>query len=178
MMQRIATLLLAATLAACGTETTPAPDASETVQWDTATAGQVRSVIESGVDAFMALDVEGVKAVLSSDWASASYETDLENKPLRMATRDDAVKYAEDTFAEVKKLNATLKIDKKNLDCRGTSTVAYCVLDHEVTATLPKGDPIVQPGRATIVLAKGADGWKWVHWHSSPGPAASAAAAK
>jgi len=172
-MQRIATLFLAATLAACGAKTTPPSDAPATVQWDSATAGEVRGVVERGVNAFMQMDTEGVKSVLSQDWASASFETDMENKPLRMATRDDAAKYAEDTFAEVKKMGATLKIDTKQLDCRGTSTLAYCVLDHEVTATPATGKPVVQPGRATIVLAKGADGWKWVHWHSSPGPAAS-----
>ncbi len=177
-MQRIATLILAATLVACATKPTPTPDAAATVQWDSATAGAVRAEVERGVNAFMQLDVEGVKAVLSQDWASASYETDFENKPLRMATRTDAIKYAEDIFAEVKKMNATLKVDIKNNDCRGTSTLAYCVLDHEVTAIVANGKPLVQPGRATVVLAKGADGWKWVHWHSSPGPAAMASANK
>jgi ketosteroid isomerase-like protein len=173
MMQRIATLFLAATLAACGAKTTPAPDTPATVQWDSATAGEVRGVVERGVNSFMQMDVEGVKSVLSQDWASASYETDFENKPIRMATRDDGIKYAEDIFAEAKKMGATLKVDIKNIDCRGTSTLGYCVMDHDVTATVPKGPPMVQPGRATIVLAKGTDGWKWVHWHSSPGPAAS-----
>jgi ketosteroid isomerase-like protein len=171
---RIATLLAMATVAACTAQNTPQPSASATVQWDSATAGEVRSVVQQGVDAFSRLDLEGVKAVLSQDWTSASFETDFENKPLRLATREDAVKYAEDTFGQVKQMGATLKIDLKNMDCRGTSTLGYCEFDTDVVATMPKGAPMVQPGRATVVVAKGADGWKWVHWHSSPGPAAAA----
>ena len=172
-MQRISTLLLAVTTSACGTTRTPAPDAPATVQWDSTTAGEVRSVVERGVNSMAQMDIEGVKSVLSDDWTFASFDTDMETKPLRLATRDDVIKYAEDVSAEVKKLNATFEIDAKSLECRGTSTLAYCVLDHEVTATMPQSKPMVQPQRATFVLAKGAAGWKWVHFHSSPGPAAS-----
>ena len=172
-MRPIATMVLAATLAACGSKTTPAPDIPATVQWDSTTAGEVRGVVERGVNSIAQLDPEGVKAVLSQDWTFASFDTDMENKPVRLATRDDAIKFAEGVIADVKKLNATLKIDMKNLECRGTSTLAYCVLDHDVTATMPRGKPMTQPQRATFVLAKGADGWKWVHFHSSAGPAAS-----
>lgn len=175
-MRRMAAVLTALTIAACGTQNTPPPDTAATAQWDSATAGEVRAAVQRGVDAFAQMNVEGVKSVLSQDWASASFETDMENKPVRMATRADAIKYAEDIFAEVKKMSATLKVDTKQLDCRGTSTLAYCVMDHEVTATMADGKTMVQPQRATIVLAKDADGWKWVHWHSSPGPAASASA--
>lgn len=172
-MHRVSMLILAATVVACTAKTTPAPDAPATVQWDSATAGEVRSVVERGINAFAQLDVEGVKAVMSDDWTFNSFDTDMENKPLRLATRNDVIKYSEAVFADVKKLNATLKIDAKSLECRGTSTLAYCVLDHEVTATVPQGKPMVQPQRATFVLAKGVDGWKWVHFHSSAGPAAT-----
>ncbi len=173
---RLAALLVAVTLSACGT-TTPEPSASASIQWDSTAASEARAVVERGVRAFESMDVEGVKSVIADRWATPSFETDMENKPVRMATYADGIKYAEDIFAAVKKMGASLKVDVKDMTCRGTSTLQYCVMDHDVIATMADGKPAVQPQRATIVLGKGQAGWKWLHWHSSAGPAASAPAA-
>jgi ketosteroid isomerase-like protein len=169
-------LLLAATLAACVSKTTPEPNDVSSTQWDITAAAEARAVVEQGVRAFESSDLEGVKAVLAESWTTPAYDTDFENKPLRMATQADVIKYAEDTFAEVKKMGATLKIAVKDIACRATSTLAFCVIDHEVTATMANGQSAVQPQQATFVLAKAPAGWKWVHFHSSPGrtPAAPA----
>lgn len=176
-MRHLIGCFAAAALSACAAQNTPAPSASASVQWDTVAASEVRSVVQQGVDAFARLDLEGIKSVLSQDWTTASFEIDFENKPLRLATRDDAIKYAEDIFGQVKQMGATLKIDLTNMDCRATATLGYCEFVTAVIATPPKGAPMTQPGRATVVAAKGADGWKWVHWHSSPGAASAAAPA-
>lgn len=178
MMKCIATVLLAATLAACVSKTTPEPSAAAGIQWDSTAAAEAQAVVEQGIRAFESSDVEGVKAVLSDDWTTPAYDTDFENKALGMATRADAIKYAEDSFAQVKQMGATLKIAVKNIACRATSTLAFCVIDHEVTAAMANGQSAVQPQQATFVLAKGSAGWKWVHFHSSPGRTPAAAASK
>jgi len=167
-MRRPVILLLASVVAGCSSNTTPTPSAGATIQWDSSAANEARASVERGVRAFEAMNSEGVKAELAETWVTPSYDTDMENKPLRMATYADGVKYVEDTFAAVKKMGATLKIKPKNIACRGTSTLAFCVMDHEITATLPDGKGSVQQQQATIVLGKGAAGWKWLHFHSSP----------
>lgn len=176
-MRRPLTLLAAAIVSACGANTTPAPSASATIQWDSAAASEARSSVERAVRAFESLNVDGVTAELAQTWATASYDTDMASKPVRMASYADGVKYVEDTFAEVKKIGATLKIEPKNLTCRGTSALVFCVMDHEVTATMSDGKSAVEQHQATIVLGKGEAGWKWLHFHSSAGAAASAPAA-
>lgn len=178
-MRRPLTPLLAAIVAACASNTTPAPNASATIQWDSTAAEEARAVVEQGVRAFESLDVEGVKSVMAETWMTPSYDTDMENKPVRMATSADGVKYAEDTFAAVKKMGATLKVNPKSIVCRGTSALVFCVMDHEITAKMSDGSSAAQQQQATFVLGKGAAGWKWLHFHSSPAaPAPATAAAK
>jgi ketosteroid isomerase-like protein len=177
-MSKITALLPAAILLACGTSQESTPDTQMSVPWDSAAASEARAAVERGAKAFEMMDVEGVRGVLAADGFSTSYDLDVENKPLRLATRDDAVKYAEDMFAEVKKMNATIKVTIKSLDCRATSHLGYCVLEHAFDATMPDGKTMSQQQQATIVLTKGADGWKWAHWHTSSASAPPAASGK
>lgn len=170
--------LLIAVLPACTQPSRATSDSATAVLWDSTAASEARAAAQKGVDAFVAADIEGVKSVFAPDGFITSYDIDLENRPLRLPTRDDAVKYAEDTFAELKKMNATLRGDVKGMDCRGTSVLAYCALDFDLAATLADGKTMSQPSRATIVLAKGAEGWKWVHWHTSIASAPPATTAK
>ncbi len=64
-------------------------------------------------------------------------------------------------------MGATFKIDVHSIECRATSTLAYCAMEHDVKATLPDGSMMTQPSRASVVLRRGVDGWKWTHWHTS-----------
>jgi ketosteroid isomerase-like protein len=148
---------------------TPAPAA--TVQWDSTAASEVRSAVERGFSDFAAMELAGIQRWLSTDGFLPSYDTDIANKPVRMGSRDEAVKYAENMIAEVKKMNAKATVTAKTIDCQATATFAVCVSDYDFTATMPDGKSMSQPSRGTIALAKGPDGWKWTHWHSSPAPA-------
>ncbi|HJU72152.1 MAG TPA: nuclear transport factor 2 family protein [Gemmatimonadaceae bacterium] len=173
-MQRILILICGATLGAC-TANTASESNTAAVQWDSAGANEARAAVERGVNAFSNMDIEGLRSVLATEGFTTSYDLDLENKPLRLATRDEAIKYAETTFAEVKKLNITPKIVIKNLDCRAASGLSYCVLEHDFVATMPDGKAMTQSYQATFALTKEADGWKWMHFHTSPAAAAPAA---
>ncbi|MGH7713432.1 MAG: nuclear transport factor 2 family protein [Gemmatimonadaceae bacterium] len=178
-MRRIATLLIASVAAACIQSSPPMADSATVAQWDSSAANAVRASVQKGLDAFAAMDLEAIKSVLAQDSWVQTYDIDLENKPVRMATRDEAAKYAEDIFAEVKKMNGTLKVDTKVVDCRATATLGFCAAEYDFSATMPDGRTTTQPTHTTIVLARGADGWKWVHWHSSLSSAApSASSAK
>ena len=138
---------------------------------------EVRAQVERTMGAFASMDLEVFKAGLAED--VVAFEMDLEGKPVRLGSRDDAVRYAEEMFAQLKKLGASLKLDIHSSDCRATSTLAYCTVEFDFKATMPDGSTISQPSRNTVVLRKGDDGWKWTHWHSSlaaPPPAPSAPA--
>lgn len=71
-------------------------------------------------------------------------------------------------FAQMNKMGGMVKVDVHSIECRATSTLAYCAMEHDFKATMPDGSTMSQPSRASVVLRKGIDGWKWTHWHTSP----------
>ena len=145
-------MLLLSLLGACTSEPRRAPQ-------------DVRAQVEATMGAFASMDLEGFKAGLAED--VVAFEMDLEGKPVRLGSRDDAVRYAEEMFAQVKKMGASMKLDVHSTDCRANSTLAYCTVEFDFTATMADGSTMLQPSRNSVVLQKGDDGWKWTHWHSS-----------
>ena len=115
--------------------------------------------------AFVAMDLAGFEAGLAED--VVSFEMDLEGKPVRLGSRDAAGRYAEEMFAELKKMGAGLKLDIHSLDCRADPRLAYCTVEFDLKATMPDGSTMLQPSRNSVVLRKIDGGWKWTHWHSS-----------
>lgn len=148
-------ILLPMMACACATGSTPEPQA----------AVDVRAQVQKTMGAFVAMDLEGFKAGLTED--VVAFEMDMEGRPVRLASRGDAGRYAQDMFAEVKKMGATLKLDVRSIDCRAAAAVAYCTVEFDLTATMADGKTMSQPSRNSIVLRKGDAGWAWAHWHSS-----------
>ncbi len=161
-MGRIRLALLATVLGACAPEPTTAPP-------------EVRAQVERTMGAFASMNLEEFKAGLAED--VVGFEMDLEGKPVRLGSRDDAVQFARETFAQLKQMGASAKLDIHACDCRATSTMAYCTVEFDFKATMADGGTMSQPSRNSVVLRKGKDGWKWTHWHSSlavlPAPPAS-----
>ena len=165
-------LIVGALFAVLGCTPSPPPPPS-TTQWDEAAAREVRTQVETTMGAFAAMDVERFKAGLAED--VVAFEMDLENKPVRFASRQEVMAWAEGTFAEVKKMGASLKLEFHSSNCRATLTLAYCTVEFDFIATMPDGNAMTQPSRNSVVVRKGDDGWRWTHWHSSlataPAPA-------
>ncbi len=130
-------------------------------------ATQVREQVEETMNAFAALDLEGFMTGLA-DKVSA-FEMDLENKSLRLESREDIVSWAEKTFAALKKMDAHLRLDLHSHTCFVASEFAYCTVEFDLVAKMGDGSMMTQPTRNTVVLLKNGTNWKWVHWHSSPG---------
>ena len=151
-MRRAWMILLAMVLGACADELAPAPP-------------EVRKQVERTMGAFAAMDVEGFKAGLAED--VVAYEIDVEGKPVRLRSRDDAVRYAEQMFVQVKKMGGSLKLNTHSSDCRATSTLAYCNVELDFQAKMPDGSTMSQPSFISVVLCKVDGDWKWMHWHSS-----------
>jgi len=150
---RLMPLLLVMALSACAT----APM--------TTSQQEVRMQVEMTMAAFVAMQPEGLKAGLAED--VVAYEIDLEGKPVRLGSRDDAMRYAEDMFAQVKQMRASLQLDLHAIDCHANTILAYCTVEADVKALMADGSTMVQPSHISVVLRRDADGWKWVHWHTS-----------
>ena len=145
-------MLLVTLLAACAAEPERAPQ-------------DVRAQVERTMGAFVSMDLEGFAAGLAED--VVAFEIDLEGKPVRLGSRDDAVRYAEEMFAQLKQMGASLKLDIHSIDCRANSKLAYCTVEFDLEATMPDGSSMLQPSRNSIVLRQSDGSWKWAHWHSS-----------
>lgn len=158
------TILLATVLGVCTGEPTQAQTPTA-APWNDAATQQVRAQVERTMGAFASLDLEGFKAGLADD--VVAFEMDLDSKPVRLGSRQEAVRYAEEMFARLKKMGAKLKLDIHSTGCRAASTLAYCTVEFDFKAAMADGSTMSQPSRNSVVLRKGGDGWKWTHWHSS-----------
>ena len=86
-------ILLAMMLGGCAGSPT-------TVQWNEAASQEVRAQVEKTMRAFASMDLEGFKAGLAED--VVAFEIDMEGKPVRLGSRDDAGRFADETFAQLK----------------------------------------------------------------------------
>ena len=133
--------------------------------WDEAAAREAKAEVQKGMNAFAAMDRETFKAGIAAE--IVGYDLDLENQPVRLGSRDEALAYFDAMSAQVKKMGGKMKIEFRSIDCRATSTLAYATVEFDFSATMGDGSTMSQPSRVTCVLHKGNDGWKWVHWHTS-----------
>src|SRR5262249_2620925 len=152
MVRAFGLMLLLTTLTACAG--VPARD-------DAAASAQVKTTMQ----AFAAMNVDGFKAGLAPD--VLGYELDLENKPLRLASRDEAGRSPEGVFGDLKKAGATVTLDIDKLDCHAGANLAYCTVEFEFKAAMGDGTTMTQSSRNSVVLAKPGNEWVWTHWHSS-----------
>lgn len=142
-----------------------APPAPTTVEWNDAAAAEVQAQVTTTMSAFAAMDLGGFKKGLADD--VVSFEMDLEGKPVRLGSLGDVRHFVEETSAAMKKMGAAVMVDFHATRCRATTTLAYCTVEFDLKAKMPDGNTMTQPSRNSVVLARRADGWKWVHWHSS-----------
>lgn len=128
-------------------------------------AADVRAQVEKTMSAFLAMDAKAFESEL--DERVTSYEMDLNNAPVHIGSRKEAVSYAEMMFAGLKGAGAKLRMTVDAMDCDAQGAMAYCTVAFRVDGTMGDGSSFTEPWRNTVVLRKEAGGWKWVHWHSS-----------
>lgn len=156
-MNRIWVLLLATGMGVYAGETVSAPKGSA--------SPKLSAQVKKTMDAFAAMDLEGFEAGLAAD--VTAFEIDMDGKPVRLGSHGEVVRFARETFAQLKKMGASAKLDFHATDCRETAMLAYCTVEFDFNATMPDGSAMSQPTRNTILLRKVGAGWKWAHWHSS-----------
>lgn len=162
-MKRIGLSVVAVTLGICGIAL--AQKQQSTSMWNDEATNAARSVVEQGLAAVERLDSERLKALSTADMVA--FDIDLESKPVRMGSLNDAVAYVAGISAEAKKMGAKVKFENVEYNCRATSDLAYCILEYNFVATMGDGTRMVQPSQTTVVLTKSDGAWKWAHWHTS-----------
>jgi len=147
-------------------------------KWNDDAAKAARAAVAQGLAAVERFDAEALRGLCTTDLVA--YDIDLEGKPIRMGSLDEAISYVGGISAEAKKMGAHVKFENVEYNCRATSDVAYCLLAYAFVATMPDGARSVQPSQTTVVLTKTGGGWKWAHWHTSlsAAPSQSEATAK
>lgn len=142
---------------------TPRRPTSE--QTDDAATQEVSAQVEGTMGAFPSMNLDALRSGLAQD--VVAFEMDMESKPVRLGSRAEVLRWAEEMFAELKKMGASVKLDIHSRDCHVTSQMAYCTVEFDFMVTMPDGSTMSQSSRNSVVLRRGDDGWKWMHWHSS-----------
>jgi len=121
------------------------------------------------MNAFVAMDLDRFIGGLTDD--VVAFEFDLENKPVRLESQTEVARWAGMMFAELKRMNATMKLDVQKISCQSGSAFAYCTVEFNFSMVMGDGSTMTQPTRNTVALRKSGGVWKWAHWHSSPSAA-------
>src|SRR5262249_52275492 len=135
---------------------------------------EARGAVEQTIAAYSKGDTAALGRALADDAWLPTFEIDLDGKPVRLATRADGVRYNNDVLAALQGMKATIKVELKSIEWRAAAGLAVCAIEHEPQVTTTDGKTMTQPSRATVVLRKGTDGWRWMHWHTSLSVAAAA----
>lgn len=151
----------ASTCPPAATATTPA-----TVQWDEGVNAELVATMQRMNDAWSKGDLEGVRGLLADESFVRSFDLDMANKPIVFHSKAEVLAFAEQAFAEIKKMGATMQFTIKDIDCRATATFGVCAGQMDATATMG-GKTEAMSFRMTAGLQKNANGWAVAHWHAS-----------
>lgn len=179
-MKRFCSIVALAALCACAPKNQQA-NAPTTAVWDDAAAAELQAASEASMTAWEKGDVVAISSSIADDGYLASYDLDMMGQPISLNSKADVTAHAQKMADAMKAMGATCTMKITRNECKATSTFGACVTEMEGTFTMgDKTDTVFMRGTGTA--RKGADGWKWTHWHGSmakmpPMPAAPAAAA-
>jgi ketosteroid isomerase-like protein len=155
----------AAWLAACVGVIALAPRAAVAAAGNEAAEKEAWEFVDGGIHSFVAMDRAKYEASIADD--ISAFDLDVENNPVKMGSRADALAYFDAIVAEVKKMGATMKVATKSHRCEATPAMAFCTAEYDFIIAMPDGTSITQPSYFTAVIEKAPSGWKWAHWHTS-----------
>jgi ketosteroid isomerase-like protein len=161
-----------ASVAAFGGKTALATptDPIQTVQWDDNAAEEVKLLLQRMHHAWNDGDLEFMKRFITEDGFIGTFELTGDEKPVVLNSRQELLAFIEKLLADVNTGGAEPETSpRRSYQVRATSTFAICTEESDLIERHPDGSRYVLPHRGTSVLAKTADGWKFVHWHVSQG---------
>jgi SnoaL-like domain len=160
-----------ASVAFAGKTVLAAPtDPIQTVQWDDKAAEEVRLLLHRMHHAWKDGDLEFMKRFITEEGFVGIFELTADEQPVVLNSRQELLAFIENLVGDVNTSGAhTETSPRRSHRVLATSTFAICTEESDLIERHPDGSRYVLPHRGTSVLAKTADGWKFVHWHVSLG---------
>jgi quercetin dioxygenase-like cupin family protein/ketosteroid isomerase-like protein len=145
----------------------PAPPPPPTAQWDDAAAQELRAELDRMNKAFETGDMATARSMIAADGALDIYDFDAKGNPIRYTNADDMFKVSEQMMGEAKAAGIVMQQEVKSSACQATETFGACTQEFDMHMTTPDGHKQTWSFRGTGTARRGADGWKWTHWHAS-----------
>ncbi len=127
---------------------------------------ELKAACQKMNDAFAKQDLEAFKTLFAEPGWGA-WDLDMSGRPGAWATGKDVVKFFDDAFKQAKQMGVTMSWVDKGINCHATGNWGVCLVEGELTTTIPKMPPLTAAFRSTEVLEKQKGGWKIVHHHGS-----------
>jgi len=131
-----------------------------------------QEVLEASHQLHVAFDNRDVKAVadqIADDDFLFVFELTPESKPVKLKSKQELVDWLKTSFVHFDNENDKTEAKNPVMTARATSNYAVVTEECSLKVIRPDGSVQLQTLRATSVARKGADGWKWIHWHMSAG---------
>jgi len=176
-MRHTAMVVLVGMIGTLGCTRASAPATGE---WDAAATASLKAEPEAMLNEIDAGHFEAVEAKMDSD--AIAFDFDSSNAPVRMQGVADIKKVFDGYANMMKTQQLKMKSTLVSSDCRATTSMGFCAIEFDQSATTPTGTMGPYKFRGTLVARRVADGWRWAHWHGSfremPAMPAAAASAK
>jgi hypothetical protein len=145
-------------------------DPLKTVKWDKSAEKEVLELLHHMHHAWNEGDLGFIRKSVAEDGFIGTFELTGDEEAAVLNSRDDLVIFVERLFKEQIKSGARTEASpNRSHQVLATETFAICTEQCDLIERHSDGTKHVLPHRATSVLAKSADGWKFVHWHVSQG---------
>jgi len=145
-------------------------DPTQTVQWDANAAEEVLLMLRRMHRAWNNGDLEFMKRFVMEEGFVGTFELTADEQPVVLNSRRELLAFIEKLVADVNTSGTHTETSPRSSHrVLATSTFAICTEESDLIERYADGSRYVLPHRGTSVLAKTADGWKFVHWHVSLG---------
>lgn len=131
-------------------------------------AAEAEAAMHKLHEAWDKMDIAAVERSIADDGFLTTYEYTESGEAVRLTSKRELVAWLAKQFADIKAAGgATAAVPKRRMECKASGDVAYCSEECDILIGRPDGKFALSPHRATSVLRKGPDGWKFAHWHVS-----------
>jgi hypothetical protein len=142
----------------------------QTVQWDEKAAEEVATLLHRMHHAWNDGDLEFIKSSVADEGFVGTFELTGNEQAAVLNSRQELLAFVEKLIADQNASGSRTEASpNRTHQVRATSTFAMCTEECDLIERQADGSRHVLPHRGTSVLAKTADGWKFVHWHVSQG---------
>jgi ketosteroid isomerase-like protein len=135
---------------------------------DAHAAAEAEAAMHKLHHAWDAMDMAAVEDAIVDDGFLTTFEYTESGEAVRLASKKELVAWLTQQFGAIKAAGSTTAaVPQRRMECKASGDIAYCSEECDILISRPDGKVALSPHRATSVLRKGPDGWKFVHWHTS-----------